>query len=148
MDTLVRQPQMGASPSVWDTYWRNVEREHQRISNHHTVIDPEHLTLEDVSLLGNEWGQLPEQNLVGRFASLNRSVSAIVAGYHLSYKMGEELWLEYEGHSETGTAWLSRPESPIMKDGHIVVAQRKTRRFGRKNRRNRRRSTRRSARKL
>jgi hypothetical protein len=90
---------MGASPSVWDTYWRNVEREHQRISNRHTVIDPEHLTLEDVSLLGNEWEQHSQQNLVGRFASLAIPVSAIVAGFRLSYKIGEELWLEYDGHS-------------------------------------------------
>jgi hypothetical protein len=140
MDTLVKQPQIGAPPSVWDTYGRNVEREYERISNHHTVIDPEYLTLEDVSLLGNEWEQHSQQNLVGRFASLNRPVSAIVAGFHLSYKIREELWLEHDGHSETGTAWLSRPESPMMKEGHILVAQRKTRRSGR--RKNRRRSTR------
>ena len=141
MDTLVKQPQRGAPPSVWNTYGRNVEREYERISNHHTVIDPVYLTLEDVDLHGNEWGQLPQQNLVGRFASLNIPVTATVAGFHLSYKIGEELWLEYDGHSETGTAWLSRPNSPIMKDGHVLVAQRKTRRSNRrKNRHNRSRN--------
>ena len=144
MDDFVEQPQEGAPPSVWHTYGRNVEREYERISNEHTTIDPVYLTLDNVALHGNEWEQYPQQNLVGRFASLEIPVSAKVAGYTLSYKIGEEVWLEYDGHSETGVAWLSEPKSRMMKDGHILVAQRKTRRSDRrKNRRNRSRNTRR-----
>lgn len=144
MDTLVRPPQIGAPLHVQIKYETDLHKKYEEISNLHTTIDPEYLTLEDVELLGNEWSHDSHDNLFGRFASLKRPVNAIVAGFTLSYKIGEELWLEYDGHSETGVAVLYRPDSPIMKDGHAIVYQRKTRRLGRRNRRNRSRNTRRS----
>jgi hypothetical protein len=138
MGKLLQAPQPGASSQVRNKYYDDYAKKYKDISDHHTFVDPEYLTLADVELQGNEWDDYGD-NTFRRMANLRRKVTATVAGFPLTYEEGEVVDLIYKPN-QPGFVSFGAPKEHVI-EGHNVSSPYR-RRSRRKNRRIRRRSTR------
>ena len=145
IERLVPKPQPGSSEQVMNKYYDDLDKKYKDVSDHHTHPNPTYLTLADVELQGNDW-ELYGEDTFSRMAWLRREVTATVAGFPLTYKDGDVVYLKYTANEPSGTVSFGEPREIVI-SGQNASSRRTTRRLGRRNRRNRRRNTRRSTRK-